>query len=266
MTFLRHNPSYYHMQSITPIRFVTCVGFTLSALLSAKPTPAQTNPAPQATPSVQSVSTLPPTAPTSAPAPLTPALPLTPAQEQPKHAQVTLANGILSVTADNSSLNQILRQISHETGIKIIGGVVDERVFGKYGPDAPSQILAELLDGTGSNMLLLARDGATPAQLILTPRQGGPTPPNPNAQAFDDKPDTDDAQSASEPPPAASAEPPSPATGRLHPSPRPNQLQRIRPTGPSRSPPMASKRPSRSTSSSSASARQLLRNSIQMCD
>ncbi|MBB5316425.1 hypothetical protein [Tunturibacter empetritectus] len=210
MTFLRHNPSYYHMQSITPIRFVTCVGFTLSALLSAKPTPAQTNPAPQATPSVQSVSTLPPTAPTSAPAPLTPALPLTPAQEQPKHAQVTLANGILSVTADNSSLNQILRQISHETGIKIIGGVVDERVFGKYGPDAPSQILAELLDGTGSNMLLLARDGATPAQLILTPRQGGPTPPNPNAQAFDDKPDTDDAQSASEPPPAASAEPPSP--------------------------------------------------------
>jgi hypothetical protein len=206
------------MQSKAPIRFLTSASFALSALLSAQPAPApQTTPTPSVpTPSVQSVSTLPPTAPTSAPvpltpsAPLTPPIPLTPAQEQPKHAQVTLANGILSVTADNSSLNQILRQISHETGIKIIGGVVDERVFGKYGPDAPSQILAQLLDGTGSNMLLLARDGATPAELILTPRQGGPTPPNPNAQAFDDKPDADDAQPASEPPPAASTEPPSP--------------------------------------------------------
>ena len=211
-----------HMQSSGPIRFLTSASFALSALLSAQPAPqtnpAQPAPAPQTTPtpSVQSVSTLPPTAPTSAPAPLTPsapltpAIPLTPAQEQPKHAQVTLANGFLSVTADNSSLNQILRQISHETGIKIIGGVLDERVFGKYGPDTPNQILAQLLDGTGSNMLLLARDGATPAQLILTPRQGGPTPPNPNAQAFDDKPDTDDAQPASEPAPAASSEPPSP--------------------------------------------------------
>jgi hypothetical protein len=96
---------------------------------------------------------------------------------------------MLSVAADNSSLNQILRQISLETGMKITGGVADERVFGHYGPSAPSQVLANLLDGTGSNMLLLHRDGLAPAELVLTPRMGGPTPPNPNAAIFNEQPE-----------------------------------------------------------------------------
>jgi hypothetical protein len=205
------------MQRSGPIRFFTSSIFAIAGLISAQ-TPPNTPPKP-----APATSTLPPTAPTSASAqpvspntPLPATVPLTPAQEQPKHAQVTLANGTLSVIADNSSLNQILRQISHETGIKITGGVVDERVFGKYGPDAPGQILAQLLDGTGSNMILVAGDGATPAQLILTPRQGGPTPPSPNAQAFDDKPDSDDAQPASEPA-TSSAEPPSPRNSTVPP-------------------------------------------------
>ncbi|WP_158944888.1 hypothetical protein [Granulicella sp. S190] len=82
--------------------------------------------------------------------------------------------------------------------MKITGGVIDERVFGQYGPAEPAQILAQLLDGTGSNMLLIHRDGAAPAELILTPRQGGPTPPNPNASTFDDKPDSEQPQQSSE--------------------------------------------------------------------
>jgi hypothetical protein len=73
--------------------------------------------------------------------------------------------------------------------MKITGGVSDERVFGKYGPADPAQVLAELLDGTASNMILVHREGEAQAELILTPRQGGPTPPNPNAHAFDDRPE-----------------------------------------------------------------------------
>jgi hypothetical protein len=194
------------MQSARPIRFVASVSFAVSSLLSAQIPAQQARPAA----AIPTVSTLPATAPTAAPTPpLTPSTPLTPSQEQPKRAQVTLAKGILSVTADNSSLNQILRQISHETGIKITGGVMDERVFGHYGPAAPDQILADLLDGTGSNMLLVARDGTTPAELILTPRQGGPTPPNPNAQT-DDNSDSEQAQPAQEAPPPSTFEAPSP--------------------------------------------------------
>lgn len=71
--------------------------------------------------------------------------------------------------------------------MKITGGVADERVFGEYGPAPPDQILSALLDGTGSNMILVHRDGDAIAELILTPRQGGPTPPSPTSAAFNDR-------------------------------------------------------------------------------
>ncbi|MDW5264517.1 MULTISPECIES: hypothetical protein [Acidobacteriaceae] len=103
-------------------------------------------------------------------------------------AHVAYANGQLTVAASNSSLNQILRDIARETGMKITGGVTDERVFGQYGPAAPSKVLGELLDGTGSNMMLMHATATTPAELILTPRQGGVTPPNPNAYREDTPP------------------------------------------------------------------------------
>jgi len=91
--------------------------------------------------------------------------------------------------------------------MKITGGVTDERVFGHYGPAPPAQILAELLDGTGSNMILVQRDAATPSELILTPRQGGPSPPNPNAHAFDDRSERPERPEPPEPPPAQAVQP-----------------------------------------------------------
>jgi hypothetical protein len=115
-----------------------------------------------------------------APAPVPAAYPAHP-------AKVVYAQGQLAVTADNSSLNQVLREIARETGMKITGGVGDERVYGTYGPGPPASILTSLLDGTGSNMLLRENASDSPAELILTPREGGPTPPNPNAPGFDDE-------------------------------------------------------------------------------
>jgi hypothetical protein len=171
------------MQSSAPIRLIAAASFAISASLSTQPTAfAQARPRAIA----PSASGLPATPPTTSTPPITPA-PSTPSQLPPHVARVTYTDGTLSISADNSSLNQILREISHETGIKISGGVTDERVFGQYGPETPAQVLATLLDGTGSNMLLVHSDGDTPAQLILTPRQGGPTPPNPNAAVFDNR-------------------------------------------------------------------------------
>lgn len=98
---------------------------------------------------------------------------------------VTYASGKLTVTADNTSLNQILRDISRQLGMKITGGVKDDRVYGTYGPAAPAVILNKLLDDAGSNVLIVQPPGpgSLPTELILTPRNGGPTPPNPNAEA-----------------------------------------------------------------------------------
>lgn len=146
-------------------------------------------------------SALPPTSPTAAaPAGLGAAAPAaagaTAGVNAAHRASVAYTDGKLGVVADNSSLNQILRDIARATGMKITGGVNDERVFGKYGPAAPADVLTELLDGTDTNMLLKESANRTPAELILSPRQGGPTPPNPNAPGFNDESDQDAAEQA----------------------------------------------------------------------
>jgi hypothetical protein len=94
--------------------------------------------------------------------------------------EVTYANGMLTVSAANASLGQILQQISQKTGMKISGSAGEDSVFGQYGPSPVSEVLASLLDGSGSNMLLVDNKSG-PAELILTPRRGGVTPPSANA-------------------------------------------------------------------------------------
>ena len=166
------------MLRLIPVRLIAATILSTAALSHAQP---QTSSKPASSP-------LPAIAPTATP----PSAPLTPAQSPPQRAKVTYADNEITVAAGNSSLNQILHDISRLTGIKITGGVTDERVFGDYGPASPSQVLATLLNGTGSNMLLVQSTGDAPTELILTPRQGGPTPPNPNAQSFDDSNESSD--------------------------------------------------------------------------
>jgi hypothetical protein len=141
-------------------------------------------------PSAAQVNGTPPPAGNALPAPIA-ATPVT--NESPsrraRRAQVSYLDGQLDVRADDSSLNQILREISRRTGLKITGGVADQRVFGNYGPATTASVLATLLDGTGTNLLLLEGNASTPPELVLTPRGGGPTPPSPSSPVFDDAPD-----------------------------------------------------------------------------
>ena len=104
----------------------------------------------------------------------------TPSSNQPaRHrAEVHLQDGLLTVTAVDASLNGILREIARQTGMKISGGVHEDRVFGSYGPADPSAVLSTLLEGTGSNVLLVSTAADQPTQLILSPRLGGASPPS----------------------------------------------------------------------------------------
>ncbi|ADW69505.1 hypothetical protein [Granulicella tundricola] len=158
------------MPSLVPSRLLLALALPLAA---AAQTPA---PHPSTLPAT------PPTTPQPAP---TPAY-QPPAPPAASRATITWTAGQLSVVADNSSLNQILRDISRQTGLKITGGVQDERVYGTYGPAEPATVLATLLTGTGSNMLLRQPTGNAPQELVLTPRQGGPTPPSPASSHPDD--------------------------------------------------------------------------------
>jgi hypothetical protein len=115
------------------------------------------------------------------------------------HVTVDFSDGKLAVQATNESLNHILGEISQKASIKITGGVPDERVFGSYGPGSPAEVLAELLDGTGSN-LLLVEDTKGTLELTLTPRRGGASPPSPNASSQNSQPDQEPGESQYVPP------------------------------------------------------------------
>lgn len=114
---------------------------------------------------------LPPTAPTTPRA--APAVRVAPS-DLPEGAQVRWNGNQLAIVANNSSLSQILRDVARQTGMKVTGAIVDERVFGSYGPAPVTQVLTALLDGTGANLLMLEGEHSSVRVLVLTPRGGGP--------------------------------------------------------------------------------------------
>ena len=145
-------------------------------------------------------------------------------QQQPsrpqRRSQVTLDHGLLTITATNASLNGLVREIARQTGMKVTGSVAEDRVFGTYGPDDPQRVLAILLQGTGTNILIRSSAADAPLQLILTPRTGAATPPNPNANLAEN--DDDDPTPPPGTPTVVSAPRNRPAGGTPNPPPAPD--------------------------------------------
>lgn len=90
-------------------------------------------------------------------------------------AHIAIKDGKLSIQAKNSSLTDILHQLAKDTGMSIDGLTKDQRVFGVYGPDNPRQVLSELLDGAGYNVLMLgSTESGAPRALQLSIRSNAP--------------------------------------------------------------------------------------------
>jgi len=121
-----------------------------------------------------------------------PEAPHWPANDTPTPATVTWDSHGLLVNATNSSLAQILHDISIATGTKVDGFSNDQRVFGSYGPGQARDILAQLLQGSGYNVLMIGDQGqGTPREILLSSRNTV-APPNPNkAGAPGDEDDAD---------------------------------------------------------------------------
>lgn len=119
-------------------------------------------------------------------------------QQPAQPAKVTLTAAQLSIHADNSSLSAILHDISNISGMKIDGLGGDERVFGTFGPGAPRDVIADLLNGTSYNVVLLGDlSNGAPRELILTPAShGGGAAPATATQANNEEAE----QEAPEPP------------------------------------------------------------------
>jgi hypothetical protein len=114
-------------------------------------------------------------------------------EQAPAPATVTAHTNELTVTADNSSLTQILHQVSSATGMRLDGLGGDERVFGSFGPGAPREVLTALLNGTSYNVVMVGDlPNGAPRQLLLSRRASGGTSPQPAAGANQNQPHNGD--------------------------------------------------------------------------
>ena len=99
---------------------------------------------------------------------------------------VQFAGGQLTIHAGNASLSEVLYQIQKKTGaeVAIPSGTEQERVAADFGPGTPSQVLAELLNGSGLNFVVIgsASDPNALRSVILTRKSGGVDPPRNFAQ------------------------------------------------------------------------------------
>jgi hypothetical protein len=98
-----------------------------------------------------------------------------------------------------------MKAISTQTGATLEGFDKDERVFGIYGPGTARDVITQLLDGSGYNVLMIGDQGqGTPRQIVLTAQSsGGPSTPNArnqNAAAEEENEAEQEAQQP-EPPP-----------------------------------------------------------------
>jgi hypothetical protein len=94
-------------------------------------------------------------------------------QIPPSPAKVTFQDGLLTISAQNSPLAEILRDVRRLTGASIeIPQNANERVITHLGPGAPRDVLAGLLNGTAFNYVMLGSDSDPLAvsSLILMPK------------------------------------------------------------------------------------------------
>ena len=112
-----------------------------------------------------------------------------PVNDQAKLAEVAWNGRDLSITAANSTLGQILHDVSVATGVKVEGlvspqsGQGNQRVYGNYGPASARDVLAQLLEGSGYNVIMVGEQGeGTPRELVLKVQAaGGKTGGTPHA-------------------------------------------------------------------------------------
>ncbi|MFZ1937750.1 MAG: hypothetical protein WBA18_10995 [Terracidiphilus sp.] len=135
--------------------------------------------------------------------PPTPPPPDWPANDRPSEASVTWDSHGLRVVAANSSLAQIMKDISSQTGATLEGLGKDQRIFGIYGPGSARDVINQLLDGSGYNVLMIGDQGqGTPRQIILTDRSGAsPQAPNAGNPAAGAEEETEAEQEAQQPEP-----------------------------------------------------------------
>src|SRR6266849_2256300 len=120
-------------------------------------------------------------APTPAPPP-----PLTPEQGPSYPPEVSLQGGQLTIVARNSTMSDVLTAVKQRTGAAVdMPAVSSERVVGRFGPGAPRDVMAQLLNGSHYDYVLLGSpaDPGSLKKVVLVARANGPEPAPQQQQA-----------------------------------------------------------------------------------
>jgi hypothetical protein len=125
--------------------------------------------------------------PESAPAPQQPPPPpVTPEHGPSSPPEVNFQDGKLTIVARNSTMGDVLTAVKQKTGAAVdMPAVSSERVVGQFGPGAPRDVLAQLLNGSHYDYVLLGSpaDPGALNKIVLMARANGPeAAPKPHAQ------------------------------------------------------------------------------------
>jgi len=142
---------------------------------------------------------------------------------------VQFLKGQLSIHASDSNLSEVLYQIQKKTGaeIAIPSGTEQERVAGDFGPGSPNEVLAELLNGSQLNFVVIG--GADPKVLrsvILSPKGPDSAAPARSAETSTPSPSGEEA-TADNSEPAVDTVPDSEPLAEAPPGPQPDQAPAI---------------------------------------
>jgi hypothetical protein len=101
----------------------------------------------------------------------------------PVAPQVSYQNEQLTIVANNSTLGDILRAVRKQTGADIDIPSAPDRVVTHLGPGSPRDVMAELLNGSRFNYVLLGSpaDNTSLTRVVLVAKSGQDNAsPNPN--------------------------------------------------------------------------------------
>jgi hypothetical protein len=113
------------------------------------------------------------------PASVQPAPPPTPEQGPSSPPKVTFQAGQLTIEARNSTMGDVLNAVKQKTGAAVdMPGASSERVVGRFGPGAPRDVMAQLLNGSHYDYVLLGSpaDPGALKKIVLIARVAGPEP------------------------------------------------------------------------------------------
>ena len=105
--------------------------------------------------------------------------PPTPEQGPSSPPEVSYQAGQLVIVARNSTLGDVLNAVKQKTGAAVeMPASSSERVVGKFGPGAPRDVMAQLLNGSHYDYVLLGSpaDPGALKKVVLMARVNGPQP------------------------------------------------------------------------------------------